>query len=34
MTIALEPFDSQKHNRAKFCCGQESLDKYIRQQAS
>lgn len=34
MTIAIESFDSQKHKRSEFCCGQESLDKYIRQQAS
>jgi hypothetical protein len=30
MKIAIESLDPQKHNRSEFCCGQESLDKYIR----
>ena len=34
MTKEIEAFDSQKHNRTEFFCGQKSLDKYIRQQAS
>lgn len=34
MVFTVEPFDSRKHHRASFCCGKESLDRYIRQQAS
>jgi GNAT superfamily N-acetyltransferase len=33
MTLRIEPFDSRKH-RPDFCCGQDSLDNYIRHQAS
>lgn len=34
MVLTIEPFDSHKYNRSNFSCGQESLDSYIRKQAS
>jgi predicted GNAT family N-acyltransferase len=34
MVIHIELFDSAKHCRTDFCCGQVSLDNYIRKQAS
>jgi hypothetical protein len=34
MGFTIEVLDSQRHDRSKFCCGQESLDRYISQQAS
>ncbi|MBD2180052.1 GNAT family N-acetyltransferase [Planktothrix sp. FACHB-1355] len=34
MGLTIEPLDSRKHNRSTFCCGKESLDNYIRKQAS
>lgn len=34
MIIKVESFDSRKHSRADFCCGQENLDNYIYKQAS
>ena len=34
MVIKIESFDSTKHYRTDFCCGQISLDNYIRKQAS
>jgi predicted GNAT family N-acyltransferase len=34
MVLKIEIFDSQKHIRSNFCCGKESLDNYIRKQAS
>ena len=34
MVIQIESFDSAKHCRTDFCCGQVSLDNYIRKQAS
>lgn len=34
MVLKIEPFDSRQHNRSDFCCGKDSLDNYIRQQAS
>jgi predicted GNAT family N-acyltransferase len=34
MAIKIELFDSAKHCRTDFCCGQASLDNYIRKQAS
>jgi len=34
MGFIIEPLDSSKHNRSAFCCGKDSLDKYIRKQAS
>ena len=34
MGLTIEPLDSRKHNRSAFCCGKESLDNYIRKQAS
>lgn len=34
MVIKIELFDSAKHHRTDFCCGQVSLDNYIRRQAS
>ena len=32
--LQISPLDSQKHDRSKFCCGQDTLDTYIRKQAS
>lgn len=34
MVLTIEPFDSRRHIRSNFCCGKESLDSYIRKQAS
>jgi len=34
MPFKIEQLDSRKHYRSKFCCGEESLDMYIRKQAS
>ncbi len=34
MTLTIELLDSKKHNRSCFSCGNESLDNYIRNQAS
>ncbi|BAZ14452.1 hypothetical protein NIES4071_62960 [Calothrix sp. NIES-4071] len=34
MTLTIELLDSKKHNRSCFSCGNESLDNYIRKQAS
>jgi hypothetical protein len=34
MALQISLLDSQKHDRSSFCCGQESLDIYIRKQAS
>ncbi len=34
MALTIEPLDSRKHLRSHFCCGKDSLDNYIRKQAS
>jgi GNAT superfamily N-acetyltransferase len=34
MGLKIEPLDSRKHDRSVFSCGKESLDNYIRKQAS
>jgi predicted GNAT family N-acyltransferase len=34
MVLSITLFDSSRHLRSNFCCGQESLDAYIRKQAS
>lgn len=34
MVLNIEPLDSRKHDRSDFCCGKDSLDNYIRKQAS
>jgi predicted GNAT family N-acyltransferase len=34
MVLQISLLDSQKHDRSSFCCGQETLDTYIRKQAS
>ena len=34
MVFKIELFDKNKHDRSTFKCGQDSLDNYIRQQAS
>ena len=34
MPFKIEHLDSRRHNRSKFCCDEESLDMYIRKQAS
>jgi predicted GNAT family N-acyltransferase len=34
MVLKIDSFDSRKHSRSNFCCGQDSLDHYIRNQAS
>jgi predicted GNAT family N-acyltransferase len=34
MVLKICLLDSQKHDRSNFCCGQETLDTYIRKQAS
>ena len=34
MGLKIEPLDSRKHNRSDFCCEKDSLDDYIRKQAS
>jgi GNAT superfamily N-acetyltransferase len=32
--LRFEPLDKKKHNRAAFSCGQESLDKYLKEHAT
>ncbi|WP_263970977.1 GNAT family N-acetyltransferase [Leptolyngbya sp. NIES-2104] len=32
--LKIEPLESQKHDRANFSCGKDSLDNYLRKQAS
>lgn len=34
MVLKIEPLSSRKHIRSKFSCGKDSLDNYIRKQAS
>jgi predicted GNAT family N-acyltransferase len=34
MVLKINLLDSRKHIRLSFCCGKESLDSYIRKQAS
>lgn len=34
MVLKINLLDSRKHIRSRFCCGEESLDTYIRKQAS
>ncbi|MCU0544541.1 MAG: GNAT family N-acetyltransferase [Oscillatoriaceae cyanobacterium Prado104] len=34
MVLTIELLDSSRHRRDIFCCGQNSLDNYIRKQAS
>lgn len=34
MTLTIELLDSKKHSRSVFSCGNDSLDNYIRTQAS
>jgi predicted GNAT family N-acyltransferase len=34
MVLKIVPLDSRMHIRSNFCCGKESLDNYIRKQAS
>ena len=34
MVLKIEPLDRNKHIRSGFCCGKESLDNYLRKQAS
>ncbi len=34
MVLTIEPLDSGRHHRSHFCCGEDSLDNYIRKQAS
>ncbi|MFB2898009.1 GNAT family N-acetyltransferase [Aerosakkonemataceae cyanobacterium BLCC-F50] len=34
MALTIELLDSRKHNRSSFSCGEETLDNYIRKQAS
>ena len=34
MVLKIEPLDSRKHVRSDFSCGKDSLDNYIRKQAS
>ncbi|MEG4442383.1 GNAT family N-acetyltransferase [Microcoleus sp. AT9_B5] len=34
MVLTIELLDSSRHHRELFCCGQDSLDNYIRKQAS
>ncbi|GAB4300100.1 MAG: hypothetical protein Fur0025_39510 [Oscillatoriaceae cyanobacterium] len=34
MVLKINLLDSRTHIRSNFCCGEESLDTYIRQQAS
>lgn len=34
MVLKIEPLNSRRHNRSTFCCGKDSLDNYIRKQAS
>lgn len=32
--LTIEPLESQRHDRSNFSCGRDSLDNYIRKQAS
>lgn len=34
MVLKIEPLDARRHIRSDFCCGKDSLDNYICQQAS
>ena len=34
MVLKIEPLDSKKHSRSNFSCGKDSLDSYIKKQAS
>jgi hypothetical protein len=34
MALKIDLLDSQRHIRSCFCCGKDSLDTYIRKQAS
>ncbi|MGK7877192.1 MAG: GNAT family N-acetyltransferase [Xenococcaceae cyanobacterium] len=34
MVLKIEPLDGPRHVRSNFCCGKDSLDNYIRKQAS
>jgi len=34
MVLKIEPLDGRRHVRSDFCCGKDSLDNYIRNQAS
>jgi len=34
MVLKIEPLDSRRHIRSDFYCGRDSLDNYIRKQAS
>lgn len=34
MVLNIELLDSRTHIRANFCCGEDRLDTYLRQQAS
>ena len=34
MVLKIEPLDSRKHRRSSFCCGKDSLDNYLRKQAT
>ncbi len=34
MVLKINLLDSRRHIRSNFCCGKESLDNYIRKQAS
>lgn len=34
MVLKIEPLDRSKHQRVSFCCGIDSLDNYLRKQAS
>lgn len=34
MVLKIDPLDSRRHIRSDFCCGRDSLDNYIRKQAS
>ena len=34
MVLKIEPLNSRRHTRSSFCCGKDSLDSYIRKQAS
>lgn len=34
MVLKIEPLDSRRHTYSNFCCGKDSLDNYIRKQAS
>ncbi len=34
MVLKIEPLNTRQHIRSGFCCGKDSLDNYIRKQAS